>query len=215
MSNKRYRLTDETREYEGVTLYRIEALEDFGYVKKGDRGGFIEKEDNLPQNYFGWVFDDSIVMGESKVRGWSRVSNNSVVKGEVWMHDLALVTGGSKVNGNVRISDRGVIGGQSVIDGMCRIRGAKILGSMVEDGYTYYSDITDSTVRVSEVNYSFINDATLINGASVLHCFIVGQSLVDGEFVSFKYLNHKDAVNPDTKEAYKGSGVIGGDPIED
>ena len=35
---QKYRLTDETIEFGGATLYRIEALRDFGYVIAGDKG---------------------------------------------------------------------------------------------------------------------------------------------------------------------------------
>lgn len=52
---KKYKLTDETIEFEGRTLYRIEALKDFytGYnnyyikIEKGDKGGFVQSEENL------------------------------------------------------------------------------------------------------------------------------------------------------------------------
>ena len=44
---KKYKLTDETIEVEGKSLYRIEALKDFCEIKKCDKGGFIESEDNL------------------------------------------------------------------------------------------------------------------------------------------------------------------------
>ena len=46
---KKYKLTEETINVDDVTLYRIEALKDFGDIHKGDKGGFIEKEDNLSQ----------------------------------------------------------------------------------------------------------------------------------------------------------------------
>ena len=36
---KKYKLTDETIEVNGKTLYRIEALKDFSNIKKGDKGG--------------------------------------------------------------------------------------------------------------------------------------------------------------------------------
>jgi hypothetical protein len=42
--DKKYGLTGETIEVDGHILYRIQALKDFGDVKKGDLGGFIEKE---------------------------------------------------------------------------------------------------------------------------------------------------------------------------
>ena len=35
--DKKYRLTNETIIHEGVTLHRIEALRDFGNIKKGDK----------------------------------------------------------------------------------------------------------------------------------------------------------------------------------
>ena len=45
---KKYRLTDETINVDGRILHRIEALKDFGNVKKGDKGGFVEKEETYP-----------------------------------------------------------------------------------------------------------------------------------------------------------------------
>ena len=47
MENKKYKLTDETIEVEGKTLYRIEALKEFRDVLPGVKGGFVESEKNL------------------------------------------------------------------------------------------------------------------------------------------------------------------------
>jgi hypothetical protein len=44
---KKYKLTENTIKSKGVTLYQIEALKNFGDVKKGDLGGYIQFEDNL------------------------------------------------------------------------------------------------------------------------------------------------------------------------
>jgi len=44
MNNKKYELTDETKELQGKTLHRIKALKDFGNVRAGDLGGWIERE---------------------------------------------------------------------------------------------------------------------------------------------------------------------------
>ena len=45
---KKYKLREDlTKEFYGKTLYRIEALRDFGDVAKGELGGYIEKEKNL------------------------------------------------------------------------------------------------------------------------------------------------------------------------
>lgn len=39
---KKYELTNETIEYDGVVLYRIKALRSFGSVAEGELGGFIQ-----------------------------------------------------------------------------------------------------------------------------------------------------------------------------
>lgn len=44
---KKYELTDEILEVGGHVLHRIKALRDFGNVKKGDIGGWIECEDKM------------------------------------------------------------------------------------------------------------------------------------------------------------------------
>ena len=66
---EKYKLTDKSIEYFGHTLYRIEALKDFGGVSKGDKGGYIEKEDNLSQDDDAWVYGDARVSGNARVSG--------------------------------------------------------------------------------------------------------------------------------------------------
>ena len=83
---KKYKLTEETLEIDGHTLHRIVALRDFGEVKKGDLGGFIEKESNLAHDWNCWIYndavvrDDAMVYGEARVFGEARVCNNAVIK---------------------------------------------------------------------------------------------------------------------------------------
>ena len=64
---KKYKLTDECITIGEHKLYRIEALKDFGWVRKGDKGGFIESEDNLSQRGDCWVSDDANVYGNAKI----------------------------------------------------------------------------------------------------------------------------------------------------
>ncbi|WP_375607463.1 MULTISPECIES: hypothetical protein [unclassified Bartonella] len=64
---KKYELTDEKAEFKGVTLHRIRALRDFGKVKKGDLGGFIEKEKNLGHDGNCWVYDDAKVLERATI----------------------------------------------------------------------------------------------------------------------------------------------------
>jgi hypothetical protein len=80
--NKKYELTNESIEHEGVTLYRIRALKDFGRVKKGDLGGFIEKEANLSHYDACWVYNDARVYGKAYVYANADVSDNAQVYGD-------------------------------------------------------------------------------------------------------------------------------------
>lgn len=58
---------------DGRTLYRIEALKDFADVCKGDKGGFVESENNLSQVYDCWVYGSAGVYGNAKVYGNAEV----------------------------------------------------------------------------------------------------------------------------------------------
>lgn len=75
MGTKKYKLTEETIIVNDKSLYRIEALKDFGNVKKGDKGGFVENEDNLSQ------YDDCWVYGNAKVYHYADVCGDD---GVVW-----------------------------------------------------------------------------------------------------------------------------------
>lgn len=77
---KKYELTDEAIKVTGRTLYRIRALIDFGGVKAGQLGGYIEKEENLAQDGDAWVDGDARVGGNAWVGGNARVGGNADIK---------------------------------------------------------------------------------------------------------------------------------------
>jgi len=62
---KKFKLTTEKRKIKhpltsvDVTLYRIKALKGFSDVKKGDIGGWVEKEANLSHDGICWLYDDA------------------------------------------------------------------------------------------------------------------------------------------------------------
>ena len=87
--NDKYTLTDESKIYYSKTLYRIKALKDFGDVKAGDIGGFIEKEANLSTSGNAWV------RGNAQVYGDARVYGNVQVCGNAWVRGYAQVYGGT------------------------------------------------------------------------------------------------------------------------
>lgn len=98
MENKKYKLTYETIEVEGKILYRIEALKDFGEIKNGDKGGFIESENNLAHEGNAWV------SGNARVSDNACVSDNAFVSDNARVSDNACVYGSTSVCGDAEIS---------------------------------------------------------------------------------------------------------------
>ena len=79
---KKYKLlTDEYIIIDGRKMYRIEALKDFSWVKKGDKGGFIESEENLSHFNYCWVYSNAMVYGNAKILGNALVLGNAEVQG--------------------------------------------------------------------------------------------------------------------------------------
>lgn len=78
---KKYRLLEnDTITADGRTLYRIEALRDFVDVKKGDKGGYVESEDNLSHAGKCWVYGDTCVYGNDWVHGDAWVWGHAIVR---------------------------------------------------------------------------------------------------------------------------------------
>ena len=85
MTKKYELLKDDAVTYFGRTLYRIKATKDFGNVKKGELGGYIEKEENLSHHGNAWVSDDAWVLGDADVSGDAEVSGDAIVSGDAWV----------------------------------------------------------------------------------------------------------------------------------
>ena len=62
---KKYEFTGETLDWYNRILHRIRALKDFGNVKAGDIGGWIEKEENLAHEGDCWVYGSAKVYGSA------------------------------------------------------------------------------------------------------------------------------------------------------
>ena len=90
MKNK-YILTEESIKVGKKNLYRIKAIKDFGNVKEGEIGGFVESEKNLSQDGNAWIYDDAWVHG------------NAEVSGDAQVFDATKVSGDAKVSGKANV----------------------------------------------------------------------------------------------------------------
>lgn len=91
---KKFKLTSEfIVDISGVKLFRIKALIEFGNVKAGDLGGYIEKEENLSHMGNAWVSGNAQVSGNARVSGDARVFGNAQVFGNARVFGDARVSG--------------------------------------------------------------------------------------------------------------------------
>ena len=127
MKAKKYKLTEETININDRTLYRIESLKDFSNVKKGDKGGFVEKESNLSHYGDCWICDNAKVYGNAIICDNARVYNNAEIYGNAEVYGYTMVKNNVKVYGDALICgdtlvyDNARICGNAVVYGKARI----------------------------------------------------------------------------------------------
>lgn len=124
----KYRLT-ETKEINGVTLHQIECIEPFGDVKQGDKGGWIEKENNLSQFGDAWVYGKARVYGDARVYGNACVFGDARVSGNAWVGGNARVYGNAWVSGNALVYGNAEVYGDARVSGNAEVSGdARVYG---------------------------------------------------------------------------------------
>ena len=108
---------------DGTVLYRIVALIDFSTihstVRKGDKGGYIEKEDNLSQSDsdLAWVFGKACVFGDARVYGNACVFGEARVFGDAWVFGKACVFGKARVFGEACVFGEARVFGKACVFG--------------------------------------------------------------------------------------------------
>lgn len=107
---KKYEFTGETKQIDtfgNITVRRIRATMDFGTVKYGDLGGWIEKEENLNQEDNAWVF------GNAKVWGDAEISGNAKIWGDAKICDNAGIWGDAEIYRTTHVLVLGPIGSRN------------------------------------------------------------------------------------------------------
>lgn len=131
----------------GAVLHRIKSLKDFGDVKTGMLGGFIEKEENLSIDGNAWVYNNAQVYGNARVRDNAfvddnaKVFGNALVNGNAQVHDNARVFNDAFVYDNACISNYVQIYNHARIHGNARICDtAQVCDTASVYGNAYVSD---------------------------------------------------------------------------
>lgn len=114
---------------DGTRLYRVQALKDFGDVKQGDTGGYIESKDNLSQRGNCWVYDSARVFGSARVSGNAQVfgdaqvSGSVLVYGDAWVYGSAHVYDSAQVLGNALVYSNAQVSGNAWVYGNAWVSG--------------------------------------------------------------------------------------------
>ena len=139
---KKYELTGECKVYFGVTLRRIKSLIDFSDVKKGELGGFIEKEENLSHGGDARVYGNAMVYGDARVYGNAMVSGDAWVSGNAMVYGDARVYGNAWVSGDARVYGNAMVSGDAWVSGNAMVYGdARVYGNaMVSGNAMVYGD---------------------------------------------------------------------------
>ena len=184
---KKYELTEETLTVSEKTLYRIRAVRDFGFVKTGEFGGYIEKEENLSHFGNAWISGDAKVYGDARVSDNAWVYGNAKVYGDARVFGNAWISGDAKVYGDARVSDNAWVYGNAKVYGDARVSGnAWVYGNAEvfntrhffvqgpigsRDGYVTFYRTKDDTVEVRCGCFSgslqeFVNQVEETHGGS-------------------------------------------------
>jgi NDP-sugar pyrophosphorylase family protein len=110
MEMKKYEFTGQEL---STGLKQIRALKDFGDVKKGQIGGWLEAERNLDHKGDCWVFESGIVWDNGRVEGDALLKDGCVYENAIIAGSVT-IDGGAYIYGNSEIENELVIYGGCV-----------------------------------------------------------------------------------------------------
>lgn len=147
---KKYELTNDTKTTaDGKVLHRICASRDFGNVRRGNFGGFVESEKNLSHDGSVWIYNKAVVRDHAVTYGKVIVADQAVIRqkaflsgnvvvcghavigGQASLLDNVKVFGRAKVCENAMLQDQVIIGGRAKIVGHSKICGQVVIGDKV------------------------------------------------------------------------------------
>lgn len=151
--DKKYEiLKDHAITMNGSTIYRIEALKDFGDVKAGDIGGFVESEENLSHEGPCWIYGDAMVYHNAKikdnavVRDYAHVYNdaqvlqNAIVEGHTRVFDESYIFGNARIKDNANVFGHGRVNGFATVqDNATVFDNARVYGESIVKDYAMVS----------------------------------------------------------------------------
>ena len=105
----------------GRPLFQVVALRDFGFVKKGDKGGYIRSEANLSHEGNCWVSGKAQIFGDAKIFGDAQVSGNAQICDDAMVYGNAQIFDDAQIFGTAQICGTAQVFGTALVYGTARI----------------------------------------------------------------------------------------------
>ena len=157
MERKFELMKDEFVTIEGKKLYRIIAIKDFGKVKAGALGGYVESESNLSQEDNCWIDDEAKVFNGARVEGNATLIEEASVSGDVVVTEDVFIEGDAVVNNTT---------------GKCITLGGRLhlaAGALIESPDNFVTIMThDGTISLFKNDNNGI-DICLYHGEEFIH----------------------------------------------
>ncbi|WP_245410094.1 hypothetical protein [Bartonella tribocorum] len=134
------------------SLKRIRALRDFGKVKAGNLGGYIEHEGNLSHEGDCWVDGSNTTLyggyiyGDAKVYGCAEILDHAYVYDQAQIYGNAVVYCQAKVSGNAHVYGRTIICENACVCGDAWIDTGVISGRDLVNSSKKKHELTDDIV---------------------------------------------------------------------
>lgn len=181
---KKYKLTDESMNYRGRILWRIED------IASGKKGGWVESESNLSHAGRCMVLDEAKVYGNAKVydnaiiSGFSNVYDESEVFGNAVVSAYVSVFDQAKIYGNAEVTNDAVVKNEAQVFGYAKVeRFAEIMGHAVVYGHAKISGNAEIQDYARVYGYSQVLDSVVVKGDGLVHGHVIvkNSTIVEGK----------------------------------
>ena len=231
---KKYELVmDDVYYLKNTHLFRIRALRDFGDVKKGDLGGYVQSERNLSHSGDCWLYNyskcynngrvtkNAKLLGRSEVKEYATATDNvvmmdySTAQGDAYLGGSVIMRNWAVAGENCRVTENATLAQHSVTGGHTTITGKPYIG-----GYTYARGNIEISGEGTILGGPYIQGSVKISGS--YHIFgkftLSGQAKItkDSDLMIFRNFWSQDANGSDLvfirpNNIYSMKGFIGSD----
>lgn len=186
---RKFEMIEESKSLdENITLHRIVAVRDFGNVKAGTVGGFIQSPENLSHSGLCWIAGDACVLGFARVSGNALVKGRAVVRRYACVHGNAVIQDDAILKDSVHVFDDAIVGSKSYLaggaaaSGNARVFCEPLKGEARHPNIRDYGTVTENAQLLER---AVVRDKGVLRGNAILrgHARIVNSAVVSGDTV--------------------------------